>query len=117
LRKQPVLRVTTMSSMFSGSLSYSTRTQFFQAAANGDLNSIQRLVQQHGSTVVEVATTNDGFKALHFASNAGHLEIVQYLIQHGRANINATDNNGFNALHFASLMGHLEIVLYLIQHI
>jgi ankyrin repeat protein len=117
LRKQPVLRVTTISSMFSRSLSNSTITQFLLAAANGDLNSIQRLVQQHGSTIVEVKNDDyDGINALHFASTAGHLEIVQYLIQHGRANVNATTNNGFNALHGASHSGHLEIVQYLTHY-
>ena len=51
---------------------------------------------------------------LHYASEYGHLQIVEYLISIS-ANIEAIDENGKTALLYASQNGHLQIVEYLIS--
>ena len=46
----------------------------------------------------------------------GELEIVKYLVEEKRANINKKEEkNGCNALHCASMYGHLGIVKYLVE--
>ncbi|XP_065908972.1 ankyrin repeat domain-containing protein 39-like [Dysidea avara] len=51
----------------------------------------------------------DGDTALHYASDRGHLEVVNTLLSSG-ANILATNYYGWTALHCASDRGHLEVV-------
>ena len=63
---------------------------------------------------MNAARTTDGATALMAASQEGHLEIAQLLVERG-ANVNAarTDNGG-TALMYASWKGHLEIVRLLL---
>jgi ankyrin repeat protein len=42
------------------------------------------------------------------------LEIVQYLFQIGKANVEAQTNDGKTVLHFASIYRHLGLVQYLL---
>lgn len=58
------------------------------------------------------AKDNNGWKALIWASNKGHLEIVKYLAENG-ADIDSKNNYGKTALEYASDNEHLEIVKYL----
>jgi ankyrin repeat protein len=66
--------------------------------------------------VIVEAKTEGGWTALLLASFEGHLEIVQYLLQNGNANVDVKANDGWTALHFASNARHLEIVRYLLQN-
>ena len=50
-----------------------------------------------------------GNNALHLASQNGHKDIVELLIEKG-IDINQKCKNGFNALHLASIKGHKDIV-------
>ena len=52
---------------------------------------------------------------LHDACRRGHIEIVEYLVEHG-ANVNVSDNDGITPLHDACRGGHKEIVEYLVEH-
>jgi len=65
------------------------------------------LALQHGA---DVHSDNDG--ALRWASENGHLPVVQFLVQHG-ADVHS-DNDG--ALRWASGNGHLPVVQFLVQH-
>lgn len=49
------------------------------------------------------------------ASQHGHADVVQLLIQHG-ANIHAEDYDGQNALQLATANEHTDVVALLIQH-
>ena len=44
-----------------------------------------------------------------------HLEVVQYLTEHG-ADVNKAGNDGCVPLHIAAQKGHLEVVQYLTEH-
>ena len=50
-----------------------------------------------------------GTQAIHSASAAGHIEVVQWLVSRGAA-VGACDNNGVQAIHNASNGGHMEVV-------
>ncbi|KAL3502194.1 hypothetical protein ACH5RR_036643 [Cinchona calisaya] len=54
-----------------------------------------------------------GRTALHMASANGHLNIVEYLVQHG-VDVNAVNTEHNTPLHWACLNGHIEVVKYLI---
>ena len=49
------------------------------------------------------------------AAKHGHLDIVQYLLDHG-ADVNVRDNRGTSALYWATSNGHHDIVQLLIQN-
>ena len=51
-------------------------------------------------------------QALIYASKNGHLDVVEYLVDHG-ANLNVEDDN---SLQWASSKGHLKVVEYLVDH-
>lgn len=51
---------------------------------------------------------------LHFASSAGHVEIVRLLLDNG-AFVDALDDIGRTPLHHASARGHPEVVMLLIE--
>ena len=51
---------------------------------------------------------------LHVAASAGFLDIVQYLVDIRRLNINARSEEGLTPLHIACRFQHLEVVKYLV---
>lgn len=61
-------------------------------------------------------TDTSGYSSLHYASRAGHLEIVEYLVTNG-ANVNLlTRSNQSSPLHRASKQGHTAVVSYLLKN-
>ncbi|RMJ19326.1 hypothetical protein CDV36_000971 [Fusarium kuroshium] len=52
---------------------------------------------------------------LHGAALSDNLEIIQLLIEKGKAKIDVTDANGSTALHIAAVHGRCETLLYLIE--
>jgi len=57
----------------------------------------------------------NGYTALMFASENGHIEAVKYLLRNG-ANLNEKDNYDYTALILASREGHIEVVKSLLQN-
>ena len=56
---------------------------------------------------------NDGWTPLHYASNRGYLDIVEYLIKECKCDVESKDNDECTPLHIASSKSHLDIVKYL----
>lgn len=56
-----------------------------------------------------------GLSILHWASDRGHISVVEYLLEL-KAQVNATDNEGQTPLHYACSCGHIDIVKLLVQH-
>lgn len=77
-----------------------------QAALQGDLEAIQRLVVS-GADVNSVDSHNE--TPLTTAALAGHGEVVNYLLQRG-ARISAVNANGLTPLHAAAYGGHTVVV-------
>jgi len=59
-------------------------------------------------------STSAGLTLLHCAADMGHLEMVQYLVEH-EAQIMPRDDDGMTPLHLACMGGHVECVEYLIE--
>jgi ankyrin repeat protein len=52
---------------------------------------------------------------LHLASQNGHVEVVQFLADHG-ADSTVQSKNGHTPLHLASQNEHAEVVQFLVKH-
>ena len=79
----------------------------FHWTAGGDHELVQSLFD------ALTAASNDRWTALHFAAQAGHLAVVEFLVGAG-ADLEATSNNRWTALHWAAIEGHLAVVKYLV---
>jgi len=76
--------------------------QFRDAASEGDLSTVQRILQQPGGGLNVNAGNQHGFAALHFAVMKGQLAIVQVILQVEGVNVDARTVNGHTPLHMAS---------------
>ena len=59
--------------------------------------------------------TKEANAALIKASSEGRLDIVKYLVETGKCDVDAKDKFGWTALHAASWQGHLDIVKCLVE--
>lgn len=75
-----------------------TMDAFFDAAAGGNLQTIQSLLENGIDVNIKDATF--GHTALIVAARRGHLQIIEVLLAKG-ADVNATDNYGNTALGWA----------------
>ena len=82
----------------------------FAVARSGNLGIMQLLVRL-GATVD--ATDDEGNTALHLAAGAGHLDVVEYLVEELELDVAATNDGGATALDLAAAEGHREVVAYL----
>jgi ankyrin repeat domain-containing protein 50 len=107
------IRVNLIFSIFMLALSttFVCAMDIFQAAQQGDLATMQSLIQNDRN--LAEAKDNHGWTPLHFASDNGHLSVVQYLTGLGHVDCNAKINTGATALHIASENGHLTVVQHL----
>ena len=61
------------------------------------------------------AANDEGITALHNAICAGHLDIVQFLVEFG-CDVNAQDSDGWTPLHCAASCNNLAMVRFLVEH-
>lgn len=97
------------------------------AARHGDLSSIERIVHEHPN--INVDATDDqllrpfasqplppqGRAAVHWAAEAGDLQVLRFLVEEANASIGAADNDGDTPLTLAALNSHLECVKFLLD--
>ena len=81
------------------------------AASCGDLNTVQLLLD-HGAD--PNCRDQEGWSAIHWAVEQGHLEIFYALLNHA-ADINAISSYGTSPLHCAANGGHTNIVSELLR--
>ncbi|XP_047074829.1 ankyrin repeat and SOCS box protein 13-like [Lolium rigidum] len=98
------------------------RDDLLNAAYNGDLRRLKRLVRViddgvgRPRDVVEAATSDAGLGALLVAVRNGHLELCRYLVQGLRVDVDAADNKGRTTLFYAAHSEHAAVVKYLLDH-
>ena len=86
-------------------------SDLFCAAARGDLERVQVLVEQ-GVDMEKTGFYGEG--PLWAASRKGHLTVVRYLVEKG-ANMEKADDSGWTPLIISSCRGHLDVVSYLLE--
>ncbi len=88
------------------------------AAADGNTDSVDRIIRDKSGAQQIKAVNNDGINALMIAAENGHTEVVKYLIDHtsGTQQVKMVSTNGWNALQIAAAKGHAEVIKLLIAH-
>ncbi|XP_057750143.1 protein S-acyltransferase 24 isoform X1 [Arachis stenosperma] len=90
----------------------SLRNDVYAAAAYGDLEKLQRLVERKGCSVSE--PDGLGYYALQWAALNNRTAAAQYIIEHG-GDVNATDHTGQTALHWSAVRGAIQAAELLLQ--
>ncbi len=81
------------------------------AAQDGNIEDLKKELG-----LVDVNTPDeDGYTALHWASQNGHIEVVKLLIASG-SNSSLVDKDGFFALEIACNNGHTQVVKFLLEN-
>ncbi|XP_062148643.1 protein S-acyltransferase 24 [Alnus glutinosa] len=88
------------------------RNDVYTAAAYGDLEKLQRLVECEGCSVSE--PDGLGYYALQWAALNNRTAAAQYIIEHG-GDVNATDHTGQTALHWSAVRGAIQVAELLLQ--
>jgi len=82
--------------------------QLRHAASQGDLPTVQGILQQPGGVNVN-AGDEAGWRGLHFAAAFGNLEIVQEILQVEGVNVDSRANDGLTPLHWAYRAGDTSL--------
>ncbi|KAL0403861.1 UNVERIFIED_CONTAM: protein S-acyltransferase 24 [Sesamum radiatum] len=90
----------------------SLRNDVYTAAAYGDMEKLQRLVESEGCSVSEPDAL--GYYALQWAALNNRSAAAQYIIEHG-GDINARDHTGQTALHWSAVRGAIQVAELLLQ--
>ncbi|XP_024031881.1 protein S-acyltransferase 24 [Morus notabilis] len=98
--------------MANGVAEESLRNDVYTAAAYGDFEKLQRLVESDGCSVSE--PDGLGYYALQWAALNNRTAAAQYIIQHG-GDVNATDHTGQTALHWSAVRGAIQVGELLLQ--
>jgi ribosomal protein L12E/L44/L45/RPP1/RPP2 len=102
-----------------GGLQYATPqeqaqlAQYVKAISTNNLEEVKRFIEEEhipGDAIISGNKT-----ALMLAIEAGHLDVVQYLVEHN-ANVNLFAGRPFSPLMLAAQAGYLDIIQYLIAH-
>ncbi len=91
------------------------KVDLYEAASIGDLASMKQHITDQSSSINSYSS--DGFTPLGLACYFGHLEIVQYLVNHG-ADVNKASSNSFHVapIHSATAISDYEITAFLLGH-
>ncbi|KAH8506428.1 hypothetical protein H0E87_013302 [Populus deltoides] len=90
----------------------SLRNDVYTAAAYGDLEKLQRLVESEGCSVS--VPDNLGYYALQWAALNNRTAAAQYIIEHG-GDVNVVDHTGQTALHWTAVRGAIQVAELLLQ--
>ncbi|XP_015082864.1 protein S-acyltransferase 24 [Solanum pennellii] len=90
----------------------SLRDDVYTAAAYGDMEKLQRLVESEGCSVSE--PDGLGYYALQWAALNNRTAAAQYIIEHG-GDVNAADHTGQTALHWSAVRGAVQVAELLLQ--
>ncbi|XP_062229390.1 protein S-acyltransferase 24-like isoform X1 [Phragmites australis] len=90
----------------------SLKNDVYTAAAYGDLEKLQRLVEAEGRPVSE--PDGGGYHALQWAALNNRVAAAQYILEHG-ADVNAVDHTGQTALHWSAVRGHIQVAELLLK--
>ncbi len=91
-----------------------TKSPIHVAAAKGELDNVKELLAQRPEDVKAQDEKNQ-YTPLHWAAANGHVEVMQYLIEHG-ADISARDKNGTTPIHLAAENDQIEALKFLLDH-
>lgn len=77
-------------------------SSFLQAIGKGDLHNA-KLLNGHHNIDVNSRNIVDGTTGLHFACRKGNKDLVSWLIDEAKANVEDEDISGLRAIHYAAI--------------
>lgn len=86
-----------------------------QAILEEDLIQVERLLVENPPIIDEI--NEEGLPMSFVAARTGNLQIVKYIVEYSRANMNVMDKWHRNILHYATMSGDLELVKYLVERV
>ncbi|KAK6782303.1 hypothetical protein RDI58_020099 [Solanum bulbocastanum] len=84
--------------------------RLYEAAAEGDVITLQELLQQDALILDRLTLTCFNETPLHIASMRGHIEFVKFILSRNPLLAAELDSRKSSALHVASIKGYVEIV-------
>ncbi|XP_027070621.1 protein S-acyltransferase 24 [Coffea arabica] len=112
-RSSPTSAVSTTAKGTGGEIEEeSLRNDVYTAAAYGDMEKLQRLVENEGCSVSEPDSL--GHYALQWAALNNRTAAAQYIIERG-GDVNAADHTGQTALHWSAVRGAIQVAEVLLQ--
>ena len=96
-----------------GALALSLTVLLIQACASGDVAKVADLVAE--KNVDPFAGDESGRTPLAAACEAGHMEVIKFLMERDKEGRALTGAGGTTPLHVAAKGGHIEVVKYLID--
>lgn len=88
---------------------------FFQATLNGHICVVRKLLEMSKIDVEVADSPNPAWRALHFASYHGHIDIVKILLEKG-ASVNAVSKDQDTPLELATVNHKTEVVNFLLKN-
>ncbi|GFY93975.1 hypothetical protein Acr_09g0004210 [Actinidia rufa] len=86
----------------------------YEASLNGNVESLNELLQQDRLTLARVLLTCFNETLLHIAAMQGHMDFAKALLGHKPDLVTELDSHGRSPLHLASANGYVEIVKLLL---
>ncbi|XP_057512797.1 ankyrin repeat-containing protein BDA1-like [Actinidia eriantha] len=86
----------------------------YEASLNGNVESLNKLLQQDRLTLARVSITCFNETPLHIAAMQGHVDFAKALLSHKPDLVTELDLHGRSPLHSASANGYIEIVKLLL---
>ena len=87
---------------------------FYEASLNGNVESLNELLQQDRLTLARVSLTWFNETPLHIAAMQGHVDFAKALLSHKQDLVTELDSHGRSPLHLASANRYVEIVKLLL---
>ncbi len=88
------------------------RSAIQATSQNGHLTVLQLLARKFPE---EINSTCQGKTALHVAAHAGHLEVIEFLLNESLGLLEARDDEGDSALHYAAYGKRIEVIKKLLS--
>ncbi|GFY93978.1 hypothetical protein Acr_09g0004240 [Actinidia rufa] len=86
----------------------------YEVSLNGNVESLNELLQQDRLTLARVSLTCFNETPLHIAAMQGHVDFAKALLSHKPDLVTELDSHGRSPLHLASANGYVEIVKLLL---
>ena len=87
----------------------------WEAIRQERLDDLETILLREPSKIDEV--NEEGVPASFAAAATGNLELVRYIVEYSRANMNVVDDAHRNILHYAVTSGKLPLVKYLVERV
>lgn len=93
---------------------FSDRYNFFKAVKDGDVLKVKSLIDQPGSTLIDMRDNDTGEMALHMVTKRRDVPWMNFLIANG-ASVNVRDKDGNTPLHAAAQLGYIDGIQVLVR--